>query len=60
MSFYQVINVYSTNQTTDNLSRYDIIEWVNNSLQCNIGKIEDLCTGACYCQLMDMLFPGKY
>lgn len=52
------VNVYSTNQTSDNLSRHDILAWLNDSLQTNYSKIEELCTGAAYCQFMDILFPG--
>ena len=46
-------------QSTDNLSRHDMLAWVNECLQANFGKIEELCTGAVYCQFMDMLFPGE-
>lgn len=53
------VNVYSTSCTQDNLSRHDILTWVNDSLQTSYGKIEELCTGAAYCQFMDMLFPGS-
>lgn len=53
------VNVYSTNVTTENLSRHDMLLWVNDCLQSSFGKIEELCTGAAYCQFMDMLFPGK-
>lgn len=52
------VNVHSTSCTSDNLSRHDILAWVNDSLQTSYGKIEELCTGAAYCQFMDMLFPG--
>nr|ABM55644.1 putative microtubule-associated protein RP/EB family member 3 [Maconellicoccus hirsutus] len=52
------INVYSTNVTAENLSRHEMLAWVNNALQSNFTKIEELCTGAAYCQFMDMLFPG--
>ncbi|CAG2213690.1 MAPRE [Mytilus edulis] len=52
------VNVYSTNQTSDNLSRHDILAWLNDSIQTNYSKIEELCTGAAYCQFMDILFPG--
>ena len=27
-------------------------------MQGELAKIEELCTGAAYCQFMDMLFPG--
>lgn len=53
------VNVYNTSVTTDNLSRHDIIAWINGTLQTNYTKIEELCTGAAYCQFMDMLFPGS-
>ncbi|XP_045158646.1 microtubule-associated protein RP/EB family member 1-like isoform X2 [Mercenaria mercenaria] len=53
------VNVYSTSCTQDNLSRHDILTWVNDSLQTSYGKIEELCSGAAYCQFMDMLFPGS-
>lgn len=52
------VNVYSTSVTTDNLSRHDMLAWINDCLQSNFGKIEDLCTGAAYCQFMDMLFSN--
>jgi hypothetical protein len=39
------VNVYSTSCTQDNLSRHDILTWVNDSLQTSYGKIEELCTG---------------
>ncbi|XP_055612290.1 microtubule-associated protein RP/EB family member 1 isoform X2 [Uranotaenia lowii] len=53
------VNVYSTNVTTDNLSRHDMLSWVNDCLRAQFTKIEELCTGAAYCQYMDMLFPGS-
>nr|CAH7768874.1 unnamed protein product [Callosobruchus chinensis] len=36
-----------------------MLAWVNECLQSNFGKIEELCTEAAYCQFMDMLFPGS-
>lgn len=35
-----------------------MLAWVNDSLHLNYTKIEQLCSGAAYCQFMDMLFPG--
>uniref|UniRef100_A0A8C9YMY7 Microtubule-associated protein, RP/EB family, member 3b n=1 Tax=Sander lucioperca TaxID=283035 RepID=A0A8C9YMY7_SANLU len=52
------VNVYSTSMTIENLSRHDMLAWVNDSLQLPYTKIEQLCSGGAYCQLMDMLFPG--
>ncbi|XP_012537512.1 microtubule-associated protein RP/EB family member 1 isoform X2 [Monomorium pharaonis] len=53
------VNVYATNMTSDNLSRHDMLAWVNDCLQSSFTKIEELCTGAVYCQFMDMLFPSS-
>lgn len=53
------VNVYSTSVTSDNLSRHDMLSWINESLQMNFTKIEQLCSGAAYCQFMDMLFPNS-
>lgn len=39
-------------------SRFEIVAWVNKQLSCYIYKIEELCTGAVYCCLMDKLYPG--
>ncbi|KAH8237240.1 hypothetical protein KR038_007906 [Drosophila bunnanda] len=53
------VNVYSTNVTTENPSRHEMLTWVNGCLQSEFSKIEELCTGAAYCQFMDMLFPNS-
>jgi len=53
------VNVYATNVTSENLSRHDMLAWVNDCLQSSFTKIEELCTGAAYCQFMDMLFPNS-
>lgn len=39
------VNVYHTSVTADNLSRNDILQWINTALEANYTKIEDLCTG---------------
>ena len=52
------VNVFSTSSTAENLSRHDMLNWVNDCLSSNYTKVEELCTGAAYCQFMDMLFPG--
>ncbi len=53
------VNVYSTSVTTDNLSRHDMLAWVNDCLGTTYTKIEEMSSGAPYCQFMDMLFPGS-
>lgn len=52
------VNVYSTSVTSENLSRHELLAWINETLTTNMLKIEELCTGSAYCQFMDMLFPG--
>ena len=54
------VNVYNTSVTTENLSRHDMLAWVNDCLQTKYVKIEEMCSGSAYCQFMDMLFPSKY
>ena len=39
------VNVFSTSATSDNLSRHDMLSGVNNTLEANFTKIEQLCTG---------------
>lgn len=52
------VNVHNSN-VGGNLSRTEMIEWVNDMLSLNYSKVENLCSGAAYCQFMDMLFPGS-
>ena len=47
------VNVYATSSTTENLSRHDMLAWVNDCLTTKYAKIEELCTGAAYCQVTD-------
>uniref|UniRef100_A0A1B0B3G3 Uncharacterized protein n=1 Tax=Glossina palpalis gambiensis TaxID=67801 RepID=A0A1B0B3G3_9MUSC len=39
-------NLYSTNAPTENLSVHDMLAWVNERLQAQFGKIEELRAGA--------------
>lgn len=41
------------------MSRGELLSWVNELLKTNLNKIEQLGTGAIYCQLTDVLYPGK-
>nr|XP_023996477.1 microtubule-associated protein RP/EB family member 3-like [Salvelinus alpinus] len=52
------VNVHATSVSCDTLSRHDMLAWLNDSLHLTYTKIEQLCSGAAYCQFMDMLFPG--
>ncbi|XP_075882967.1 microtubule-associated protein RP/EB family member 1-like [Nelusetta ayraudi] len=53
------VNVFSTSMTSENLSRHEMLMWINDSLETNLTKIEMLCTGAVYCQFVDMLFENS-
>ena len=53
------INVVSTSATQEKISRNDMVAWVNESLAASLAKVEELATGAAYCQLFEMLFPGS-
>lgn len=44
-SWGMAVNVYSTSVTSENLSRHDMLAWVNDSLHLNYTKIEQLCSG---------------
>ena len=55
---YKCNNVVATSATSENLSRHEMLNWVNDSLQAEYKKIEELANGAAYAQFMDLLFPG--
>ena len=54
-----LLKFFSTSVTTENLSRHEMLAWVNDCLGSSYTKIEEMCSGAAYCQFMDMLFPSK-
>lgn len=37
----------------------ELLGWINGLLKLNFEKIENLGTGAAYCQVLDILFPGE-
>lgn len=39
------MNVFNTASTQENLSRHDMLAWINGVLGCKYSKIEDLCSG---------------
>uniref|UniRef100_A0AAV2JD55 Microtubule-associated protein RP/EB family member 1 n=1 Tax=Knipowitschia caucasica TaxID=637954 RepID=A0AAV2JD55_KNICA len=57
-TYTMAVNILTTSVSVNNMSRHDMLAWVNDSLQLNYSKIEQLCSGAAYCQIMDYLFPG--
>lgn len=40
------------------VSRTEIINWINNLLKLDLTKIEQTCTGAVACQIIDAISPG--
>lgn len=56
---YQVNNVWISAVTPDNISRQAVLAWVNDQAQSQLTKVEEMSTGAAYCQLTDRLFPGS-
>lgn len=45
------------NQTK--LTNKSLIEWIRSSYQIDIKNVEQCCTGAVYCQILDSIHPGK-
>eukprot|EP00358_Blepharisma_japonicum_P004107 CAMPEP_0202948726 /NCGR_PEP_ID=MMETSP1395-20130829/14399_1 /ASSEMBLY_ACC=CAM_ASM_000871 /TAXON_ID=5961 /ORGANISM="Blepharisma japonicum, Strain Stock R1072" /LENGTH=253 /DNA_ID=CAMNT_0049651069 /DNA_START=38 /DNA_END=799 /DNA_ORIENTATION=+ len=40
------------------VGKSELLSWVNGLLQLNITRVEQMATGAAYCQIMDAVFPG--
>ncbi|KAK4760970.1 hypothetical protein SAY87_005863 [Trapa incisa] len=40
------------------VGRSEILAWINSTLQLNLSKVEEACSGAVHCQLMDAAHPG--
>lgn len=45
---YQCVNVYQTSATSENLSRHEMLNWVDESLEADFKKVEELCSGLYY------------
>lgn len=41
------------------VGRKEIMEFVNGTLELNLAKVEDTASGACACQLFDIMYPGQ-
>eukprot|EP00127_Corallochytrium_limacisporum_P007146 Clim_evm19s243 gene=Clim_evmTU19s243 len=51
-------NVYTTQNVSVTMSRHELLAWINNTVGGNYGKVEDLASGAAYCQMLEIMFPG--
>ncbi|KAK9515250.1 hypothetical protein VZT92_025911 [Zoarces viviparus] len=49
------VNVYSLNP--EQPICHELLAWLNETLQTSFTEVEQICTGAAYCQMMDWLFP---
>jgi RP/EB family microtubule-associated protein len=36
-----------------------LIQWINNTFKLSISRIEEACTGAIYCQIIEAIHPGE-
>jgi len=41
------------------VGRKEIVDWINETLQLNLTKVEQTASGAVACQLLDRIYPGK-
>lgn len=40
------------------VGRKELLQWINSFLKLNYDRIEQVCTGAAHCQLMDSMYPN--
>jgi RP/EB family microtubule-associated protein len=41
------------------VGRKEVVDWINQTLNLNINKIEDTASGAIACQLLDIMHPNQ-
>eukprot|EP01114_Cavostelium_apophysatum_P015191 TRINITY_DN4092_c0_g1_i2.p1 TRINITY_DN4092_c0_g1~~TRINITY_DN4092_c0_g1_i2.p1 ORF type:complete len:108 (-),score=25.91 TRINITY_DN4092_c0_g1_i2:91-414(-) len=41
------------------VGRVELLNWLNDLLKLDYTKVEQTCTGAAHCQIMDAIYPGK-
>eukprot|EP01087_Luapelamoeba_hula_P018935 TRINITY_DN6189_c0_g1_i1.p1 TRINITY_DN6189_c0_g1~~TRINITY_DN6189_c0_g1_i1.p1 ORF type:complete len:379 (+),score=113.03 TRINITY_DN6189_c0_g1_i1:59-1195(+) len=45
--------------TNCGIGRQALLGWLNDFLQSDYERVEQLCSGVAHCQLMDAIYPGK-
>ena len=45
--------------TTTVYSRGELLDWVNSLLDLHYTQVEELSNGAAFCQILDVLYPGR-
>ncbi|KAG9332524.1 hypothetical protein JZ751_014622, partial [Albula glossodonta] len=51
------VNVILTSDYKYN--QFELLAWLNEALHTKFTKVEQICSGAAFCQLMDWLFPDS-
>ena len=46
------------NNNAIEMSRGELLQWVNNTLKLSYSKIEQMGSGAAYCKMLDLMYPG--
>eukprot|EP01116_Phalansterium_solitarium_P020305 TRINITY_DN5943_c0_g1_i1.p1 TRINITY_DN5943_c0_g1~~TRINITY_DN5943_c0_g1_i1.p1 ORF type:complete len:339 (-),score=82.53 TRINITY_DN5943_c0_g1_i1:120-1004(-) len=41
------------------VSRVELLNWLNHLLQLDYTKVEQVCSAAAFCQVMDAIYPGQ-
>uniref|UniRef100_A0AAY4EAW6 DNA (cytosine-5-)-methyltransferase n=1 Tax=Denticeps clupeoides TaxID=299321 RepID=A0AAY4EAW6_9TELE len=49
----------ATSDPDSQCGQSEALSWLNGQLQTNFRQLDQLSSGACYCQLMDWLYPGS-
>uniref|UniRef100_A0A7N0TEV6 Microtubule-associated protein RP/EB family member 1C n=1 Tax=Kalanchoe fedtschenkoi TaxID=63787 RepID=A0A7N0TEV6_KALFE len=52
------VKAFSTSPLGLLRGRVEILQWINSTLQLSLSKVEEACSGAFHCQLMDSVHPG--
>ena len=51
---------FGINDECYKVSKGVLLEWMNTDFQLSLSKLEQLGTGAVYCQIIDKIYPGTF